>query len=171
MAKSLVLSEQQPGMGARFSLLETIRQYAHEKLAEAGESETAHDRHLAYYLALAEEAAPALRGSGQARWVNRLRRENDNFRAAQAWAIKTENAAAALRLAGALTYFWRIRGYAAEGRRRLEAALQLQASRGALPASAALAKVLLEAGRIDLEQDPSTSQSRLERARELLLAH
>ncbi len=167
VAKSLVLSEQQPGMGARFSLLETIRQYAHEKLIEAGESESAHDRHLAYYLALAEEAAPALRGSGQAQWVSRLRRDNDNFRAAQAWAIQTENAPAALRLAGALTYFWRIRGYAAEGRRRLEAALALQASHGVLPASAALARVLLEAGRIDMEQDPAISQARLEQARDI----
>ena len=131
VSKSLVLAEQRPGQEGRFRMLETIREYAQEKLAEAGEAEAAQDQHLTYYVALAEEAEPELRGHGQAQWLKRLDQENDNLRAALAWAIQSGQAEPALHLAGDLGGFWNMRGYLLEGHRWLEAALSLPASPGA----------------------------------------
>jgi predicted ATPase len=131
VVKSLVLSEQVAGQPAHFSMLETIRAFAHEKLAAAGETELAHKRHLGYLLALAEQAEPALRGPRQHDWLKQLDDEHDNLRAALAWAIQREEAEGAQRLAGALGYFWLIRGYSAEGFRWLNEALRLPAGPGA----------------------------------------
>src|SRR6185295_19705439 len=167
VAKSLVLSIHQPGQEARFTLLEMIREYARDRLVEAGEAELARERHLAYYLALAEEAEPELRGKGQANWLKRLDLENDNLRAALAWAVNTEDAEIALRLAGALTYFWEIRENRAEGRRWLEAALDLHARCGVPGPSAWQAKALLGAAGFDSYQNLSARLSRLEKAIEI----
>jgi len=164
VVKSLAQSTQPPGEEARFSMLETIRQYAQEKLAADGESKLAHRRHLAYCLALAEAAASELRGRGQSDWLNRLDRENDNLRAALGWAIQQDEAESALRLAGALTYFWIIRWNLEEGRRWLAAALQLPARPGAPGPSAWQARALLGAGWLALENDPSPSRPWAERA-------
>src|SRR5947207_102316 len=67
----------------RFSMLETIQEYAREKLDDSGEAETFGEAHALYFLALAERAEPELRGAGQAEWLNRLETEHDNLRAAQ----------------------------------------------------------------------------------------
>jgi predicted ATPase/DNA-binding CsgD family transcriptional regulator len=144
VGKSLVLSEQRPGQPARFRMLETIRQYAQEKLA--GEHEAVRGRHLAFYLALAELAQPELRHHGQVIWLKRLEQETDNFRAALAWALKTEDAQSALRLSGAFFEYWKIRSYEVEGRPWLLAALGLPGSRGPLAHSAWRARALLGAG-------------------------
>src|SRR5206468_9579663 len=84
-----------------------IRQYARDKLFDAlgGESAAARDRHLAYYLALAEDAAPRLFGPEESRWLERLSTEQDNLRAALDWALESDGEAA-LRLAGSLLWFW-----------------------------------------------------------------
>jgi predicted ATPase/class 3 adenylate cyclase/tetratricopeptide (TPR) repeat protein len=162
VGKSLVLSEERPGQAARFGMLETIREYAHEKLTQAGEAEAMQGRHLAFYLALAEEAAPELRRHGQLIWMKRLDQENDNLRAALSWALKTDEAAAALRLTGALIEFWNIRFYGSEGRRWLETALNLQASHGSLARSAWRARALVGAGGLAGDTDLAACQSRVE---------
>ena len=104
---------------ARYRLLETVRQYAAEKLAEAGEEMATRDRHVAWWLALAERAGPELHGPDQLRWLDRLDAEHDNLRAALAWG-RDRHPEAALRLAGCLWPFWRWRQYYGEGRGWLE---------------------------------------------------
>jgi non-specific serine/threonine protein kinase len=120
--KSLVLAEEEGG-AVRYGLLETIRQYAHEKLVEAGEVERLRGRHLVYFLALAEEAEPAMRGPEAPDFMDRLEREHDNLRAALEWALSDPTSDAALRLSGALAWFWWARSHHTEGRRWLTRAL------------------------------------------------
>jgi predicted ATPase/DNA-binding CsgD family transcriptional regulator/DNA-binding XRE family transcriptional regulator len=112
-----------------FALLETVREYAQEQLAAEGKLAAARRAHAYYFLALAERAAPALRGPDQRAWILRLEREHDNLRAALRWLLDQSgpdgsNAPAeqeaGLRLAAALGYFWYVRGYHSEGRRWLE---------------------------------------------------
>jgi predicted ATPase/transcriptional regulator with XRE-family HTH domain len=123
--QSLVRREEGSDGQSRFSMLETIREYALERLAEAGELEPTQQRHLSYYLALAEQAGQRLAASDQLLWLDRLEQDHDNLRAALAWAIDHEPAGA-LQLAGALTEFWDTRCYHSEGRRWLEHALEIR---------------------------------------------
>lgn len=117
--------QQEHGGELRFTLLETIRAYALERLAERGEEETMRQRHAEYYLALAEEADPHLRTAAQQAWLDRLDIESGNLRAALAWFIeRVADAEAGLRLAGALGWFWTMRGHVSEGRDWLARALQ-----------------------------------------------
>jgi predicted ATPase/DNA-binding SARP family transcriptional activator len=123
--KSLVLMEEQLG-AARYRLLETIRQYGLERLTESGEATLVRRRHARFFLALAEAAEPELHGVRQAAWLERLEREHDNLRNALAWSLEAADAGDAevgLRLAGALAWFWRVRGHLTEGRRWLEGVL------------------------------------------------
>ncbi len=121
--KSLVVVEDRGGE-ARYRLLETVRQYGRDRLVEAGESATAERQHRDWYLELAERAEPKLRGPEQQAWIERLEAEHDNLRVALERSGTEENSAGAeARLAGALWYFWFVRGYWTEGRRRLEGAL------------------------------------------------
>jgi non-specific serine/threonine protein kinase len=109
----------------RYHLLETIRQYAREKLLAAGEADLLRDRHLEYFAQLAEAAEPHLRRAEQMAWVERLEREHDNLRTALAWALEVGKRRSMLRLTGALAYLWDVRGYWSEGCRWLDDALQL----------------------------------------------
>jgi non-specific serine/threonine protein kinase len=127
--KSLVLAEPQRG-AVRYRLLETMRQYARERLHEAGEAEAARDRHLAYFLGLAEEAEPKLRGPEARAVMDRLEEEHANLRLAIEWALHT-GGDAALRLSGALGWFWWGRAYHTEGRRWLACALTTNPDRTA----------------------------------------
>jgi predicted ATPase/DNA-binding CsgD family transcriptional regulator len=113
--KSLVLAETTGRAQARYRLLETIREYALEKLAEAGEARRLRQRHLDLFLAKAEEAMPKQFGAYQKLWMNWLEGEHDNLRAALAWALESKRIEAGLRLASALTYFWEVLGYVQEG--------------------------------------------------------
>jgi predicted ATPase/class 3 adenylate cyclase/DNA-binding CsgD family transcriptional regulator len=129
--KSLLRLEAGVDGEPRALMLETIREYALERLAARGEAEALRAQHFAYYLTLAEAAEPHLRGAEQIVWAERLEEEHDNFRAALAWAhehgavegASTGGAEAELRLAGALFWFWDLRDYVSEGRRWLEGAL------------------------------------------------
>jgi predicted ATPase/DNA-binding SARP family transcriptional activator len=124
--KSLVdVEEPLEAVEGRFRLLETIRQYARDKLLEAGEAEQARDRHLAFFLQVAEETEPKLRSAEQLAWLERVERDHDNLRAALAWALERGASERALRLAGALYYFWEFRGYWSEGQNWLDEALAL----------------------------------------------
>ena len=96
-------------------MLEPVRQYAQEKLEEGGEAEEVRHRHASFFLALAEEAEPRLRGPEDLEWLERLETEHDNLRAALSWALVGGEAELGLRLAGALWTFWEARGYYGEG--------------------------------------------------------
>ncbi|MGI8587601.1 MAG: tetratricopeptide repeat protein [Chloroflexia bacterium] len=108
-----------------FDLLETIRQYAAEILAQAADEEEArvHERHADYFLGLAERAEPELRGPDQIRWFQRLEQEHDNIRAALRWLLDQGAVETAGRLGVALLRFWFVYGHAAEGLQWLEETL------------------------------------------------
>ena len=122
--KSLVLVDHDDGQ-ARYRLLETIRQYAHHRLREAGEAAATRDRHLDHFLALAEDAEPELVGPDQDAWVARLETEHDNLRVALDWALSSPDPQRGRRLAAALPRLWTLRGHAHEGIERLERAIAL----------------------------------------------
>ncbi len=115
--KSLVQFNQESG---RYRLLETIRIFALEQLTEVGETPDLHRQHFAWYLQLAEHAAPNLSGPQQEAWFARLEAEHDNLRAALMWAIETGRPEEAARLALAVWRFWHTRTYQREGVRWLE---------------------------------------------------
>jgi predicted ATPase/DNA-binding CsgD family transcriptional regulator len=125
VSKSLVQFNQDTG---RYRLLETIRLFCLERLAEAGETQTASAQHLAWYLRLAEEAAPRLSGPEQAIWGARLEAEQENMRAALAWALDASGAEEAARLALAVWRFWHTHTYQREGLRWLERILEVDAA-------------------------------------------
>ncbi|CAG1771967.1 partial Putative HTH-type transcriptional regulator, partial [uncultured bacterium] len=108
--KSLVQVRKRNGE-TRFSMLETIRQYANEKLLEANELEGIRHRHLDCFVKLAEESEPRLQGPEQARWIDRLDTENGNLRAALEWSLTDGDVKAGLRLAVGLGQCWFMRGH------------------------------------------------------------
>jgi non-specific serine/threonine protein kinase len=135
---SLVLVDETGG-AARYRLLETLRQYARERLADHGEVELLSGRHRDFYLALAEEAEPKLRGPEQSIWLERLAEEIDNIRAALRWCEQDPSGAeAGLRFARALWRFWQVRGLYAEGRDWLRRALAREGDVAPLVRSRAL---------------------------------
>jgi predicted ATPase len=109
----------------RFWMLETIREFATERLEASGVADVVRQRHAEHFLDLAEEAEPYVRGQNPEDWLERLEREHDNLRAALDWLQATANAVLALRLAGAVDEFWCARNHVPEGRRSLESALRL----------------------------------------------
>jgi predicted ATPase/class 3 adenylate cyclase len=119
----------------RFWMLETILEYAAEQLEDSGEVNEWRRRHAEWFLALAEDAYPHLRGS-PTEWLNRLEREHDNLRAALDRLEASGETQLALQLAGALYRFWYLRGHFAEGRPRLERLLDVDANRTAARARA-----------------------------------
>jgi predicted ATPase/class 3 adenylate cyclase len=137
----------------RFSMLETIREYALESLASSDEEETIRARHLMHFLKLAEEAALNLTGPDQALWLARLEEEHDNIRAALSWSVQCGDLEDSARLAGGVWRFWLVHGHLSEGRRwfdrllkdevRLPPALRAQA----LDGSGGLAKAQGDYGR------------------------
>jgi predicted ATPase len=123
--KSLVMRLATESGAVRFTMLATIREFAHERLNEASEGEAIRGRHADFLLALAERAEPHLRKVEQKRWLDELELEHDNLRAALRWAIDAAVAPVALRLVAALWRFWQLHGHLAEGRRWAEEAVAL----------------------------------------------
>jgi predicted ATPase len=123
--KSLLRQEEGPNEEPRFVMLETIHEFAREKLGQSAEAEQIKRVHAEYFLTLAEEAHPELKGANQLEWLERLEAEHDNMRAALSWALERKEAEVSLRLGGALWWFWSMRGYHSEGRRWLEEALAM----------------------------------------------
>jgi len=113
--KSLVVAEEQSGE-TRYRLLETIRQYAQDKLLESGEDVQIRTRHLDFFLRLAEEIEPKLRGPAQYDGLERLEIVHDNLRSALEWSTSTGCVERGMRLASALLWFWDMRGYRSEGK-------------------------------------------------------
>ncbi len=118
--RSLVQMDESPEGVVRYRLLESVRQHAGERLAEAGEEAATRDGHLSYFLALAEQAVQAFRGAEAGSWLDRLEIEHDNMRAALSWGRAGTKHEEGLQLAAALAPFWEFRGHIAEGRRWLE---------------------------------------------------
>lgn len=115
VSKSLVVAETLQGSEARYRLLETIRQYAQEKLRASEDWVSAHEHYLACFLRLTEEVAPKLREQYQQLWFDWLETENDNIRATLAWALEQQRIEAGLRIGTALYSFWQTRAYIREG--------------------------------------------------------
>ncbi len=123
LAAQSLLRQEGSGHEPRLAMLETVREYALERLEAGGEAEALRRAHATWCVALAEEAEPRLKGAQQGVWLERLEREHDNLRAALRWLLENGESEAALGLAGALWWFWYVRGHLSEGRRWLEEAL------------------------------------------------
>jgi predicted ATPase/class 3 adenylate cyclase len=129
--KSLVVYEEpgsqaEPGWGAaRYRLLETVRQYARDRLLEAGDAVSARNRHLGFFVHLSLQAEPQLRGPEQAEWLNRLETEHDNLRAALTWSMVDPEVETALRLVEALATFMYAQGHLSEAREWVASLLPL----------------------------------------------
>jgi predicted ATPase/class 3 adenylate cyclase len=149
--KSLLRQEEGPEGEPRFVMLETIHEFARERLQASGEGEEVRRVHAEYFLGLAEGAEPELRGAEQLACLERLEAEHDNMRAALTWSLENEPETA-LRLAGALARFWEMRSDISEGSRWLEAALrqsdraEVAVTEVAVTEVARRAKLLSEAG-------------------------
>ena len=165
--KSLVLAEEH-GDEVRYRFLETIRQYAAEKLRESGEERSLRERHRDWFLGLAERGEAELKGPEQAAWFGRLGSELDNLRAALDWdkiaarpaaeQAPNRDAEAGLRLGSALGFFWVLRGHLHEGREWLVQMLALPSGRTPMRA-----KALATAGWLAyLQGDHSAARSLLE---------
>jgi predicted ATPase/class 3 adenylate cyclase len=132
--------------GSRYRLLDTVRQYAHERLEESAESDTARNRHLAFYLAFAEDARPQLIGSEQGSWLIRLDLERENLLSAHAWCGHAQGGGElGLRLASSLRRYWMIRGLLGFGYQMTVEAL---ARTGAQERTPARCEALFDAGQL-----------------------
>jgi predicted ATPase/DNA-binding CsgD family transcriptional regulator len=167
IGKSLLQREAGGDGEPRFLMLETLREYAGEKLDTSGERDSLRDRHCAYYVGLAEQAEQGILGRDTVLWMRRLDAAQNNLRAALAWSLaRPGQAARGLRLAGALLRYWQYRGYFAEGRQWCAQLLQIapDAPSGArAKALRALAHMIFEQG--DLPQARLTSEQSLALAR------
>ncbi len=134
--KSLLKQQESEGGEARFWMLETIREYAVERLAESGEEQTIRRHHADFYLALVETGESQMLASHYNVSLERLEAEHDNFRAVLQWSLEQGEAETALRLGGALHPFWGRRGYTLEGRKWLTDALALPRAAERTPARA-----------------------------------
>jgi tetratricopeptide (TPR) repeat protein len=154
--KSLVVAEE----SGRYRLLETLRQYAQEKLAASGEAAALARRHATFFTALLEEADRGLRTAEAPVWLARLNGELENGRAALRWCAEHDEAEAGARLVWALGRFWQLHGHLSDGARWTEELLRRP---GAAGARAARAKLLDVAGLVAFEQgDYPAARSRLE---------
>ena len=142
--KSLLISEREQGQEARYRMLETIHQYARGRLIQSGDGEQIRGRYFEFFLHLAEQVEPNVRGPQLPASLDQLETEHDNLRAALEWSLsQAERGEDSLRLASALFSFWDQRGYRGEGRTWLARALSNPTAPGA---GAARAKVVYGAG-------------------------
>jgi predicted ATPase/class 3 adenylate cyclase len=144
--KSLVLVEEQ-AEAVRYRLLDTIRQYARDKLLESGEAAALRERQWEWFVALAERADGELHRAQQAAWLERLETEYENLRAALEWSVEGDGERA-LRMAAALWRFWLMHGHLSEGRGWLERVIA-----GGEHATRAFASVLHGAGALACQQE------------------
>ena len=149
VGQSLVQQSESPDGEARFTMLETIRDYAAQRLTASTDDAMARRAHAAYYLVLAEEGEDATAPEVRRAWLDRCELEHDNFRAALDWAIRTSAVEWGLRLGAALFPFWETREHLSEGRERLNGLLKLPETPKTMKARA---RVLLTAGMLATEQ-------------------
>jgi predicted ATPase/class 3 adenylate cyclase len=127
--KSLLRQSEGAGGEPRFTMLETIREYAVERSVERGRRDALRNAHAETFADVASTAAGEVMGHDKRTWLDRLEQDHDNMRAAIGWAVESGNAEAALRLTAGLWRFWQMRGYLAEGGERLALALEMPGSR------------------------------------------
>jgi predicted ATPase/DNA-binding CsgD family transcriptional regulator len=154
---SLLRVQEQPDGGPRFSMLDTLREYAGECLVAASEDKEIQERHAQVFLQLAEEAEPHLVSSARDAWLHQLETEHENLRAALTWLLEHNRGLQACRLAGALRWFWNFEGRVGEGRRGLDRSLE---SADARDRSAERLKALLSAGHLAWLQGDEESARR-----------
>src|SRR5262245_25812646 len=124
---SLLLQASSSTREPRYGMLETIHEYALEKLHDSGESESVRQRHAEYFLSLAETMEGEIVGPRSIEWLDRLSAEHDNLRAVVRWAVETNNAELGLRIGAAVERFVSVRGQLNEGQRWLESVLAIDA--------------------------------------------
>jgi predicted ATPase/class 3 adenylate cyclase len=154
--QSLVRRAEPPGRPARFSMLETIREFGLEQLEALGDAEATRRRHAGWFLDLALAAEPHLTGADQGEWLDQGDTEHANTRAALRWAIEVGQADQAQAAAAALWRFWQQRGHLTEGRRWLEEVLAMPAGQAPTPARA---RALAGAGGIAWWSDQAASRA------------
>lgn len=113
--KSMLQHEPRPNGEPRFMLLETLREYALERLDADGQLDAVRSRHLAFFLKFVESIEPGPKKPNLPAWMKELEEEHDNLRAALQWAIESNEAESALRIAGSIWRFWQIHGHVEEG--------------------------------------------------------
>jgi len=167
LSKSLLVRPETPAADAgdwRFYMLETLKEYAWEKLLESGEAAAVCRQHALYFMDFAESSRRESSGPQQQEWLSKTDREHDNLRAALRWAIEQGEAEIAQRIAGALGIFWERRGYFTEGRSWLGQALDLEPHAASLYRAAAL----YSAGILALRQrDYDVARPSLQQSRDL----
>jgi predicted ATPase len=144
--KSLISQHRASDSSSRFTMLETIREYAQWRLEQHAEAEELHERHAAYYVHLVQSIAPLLIGPEQGRWVDRLEQEHDNIRATLRRLLDRGRGEDALGFISAIWKFWQIKSFHSEGRRWMEQALLVQAGEQADSATLSRARVLWSLG-------------------------
>jgi predicted ATPase/DNA-binding CsgD family transcriptional regulator len=123
--KSLLYLEEEPGGEHRFMMLETLHEYAREKLQEQGEAHKLQGRHAVFFAELVEQAESKLTSAEQDYWFVRLRSEHDNLRAAMAFVLESGENEIGLRIVGALRDFWNYEGHVVEGLGWIQRALAM----------------------------------------------
>ncbi len=121
--KNLVLTREPRDADLRFAMLETIREFATDRLSARGEADTTRQLHASYYSDLADQAGREFRGLRNQYWIHRLRSEHQNLQAALQWSLTGPDPGLGLRMAAALVDHWRYNGFAAEGRRWADLAI------------------------------------------------
>ncbi len=168
LRKSLLYQKDDPGGARRLMMLETLREYAAERLADSGEEQHIRDRHLAYFLAWAEDMEPGYRQHGQMLLLDRTEAEMDNLRLAFNWALACDDLPAAARLVAAIDYFLFYRDRMVEGYQWVN---RLRGGLATVPGRYRI-QCLLTASRLawlngDLEQCRSFCEEALALAREM----
>lgn len=164
--KSLVAVVERDGEG-RYRLLETIRQYAQDKLQEFGEVPSLRWSHRDCYLSFAERAESEISGAEQAKWFDRFEVEYDNLRAALGWSLECGEAEKAARMGTAIWRFWQLRGYMSEGRSFLERALAGFSEQTSVRAKALHAAGVLASHQGDYQRAKTLVEESLDVCREL----
>ena len=148
--KSLLLQLEQEGEEPRFAMLETLREYGQERLRKSGRAKTVQNAHALYFLTYVEEAEPHLKDAQQLLWMVRIEQEQENVRAALEWLIDRKETELAARFCAALGWFWYLKGYWSEGRRWIDAVLELSDGETSTKAQA---RMLYSAGNLAYYQD------------------
>ncbi|MEO7803475.1 MAG: adenylate/guanylate cyclase domain-containing protein [Actinomycetota bacterium] len=153
--KSLIKTDESDALDVRFFMLETIREYAVEKLTESDESNDVAKQHAIAYTEFAELASSNILGQHRRTWLDRLERDNDNLAAAHAWGLSNGGADLVLRLLVAVWRFWHMRGYLQEGKQRVDEAMAMD---GANQQTALGARAKQAAGSVSHWQGDTTRQ-------------
>ena len=164
--KSLVAVTQRSGE-ARYRLLETIRQYAQEKLHEFGEAAPMRRNHRDWYARLAEQAKAETLEARQGSWFERLEAEHENLRVALGWSLDQQEAETAARIGAGIFRFWLLRGYISEGRLWMERALSGFSEKNAVRAKALNVAVVLTIQQDDYKRAKTLAEESLDLCREL----